>query len=233
MVQCTALSFLLLLSTVCTEAAAEPQTTDSGLQTVPPPLLAHRPLRSNVPEQNLPATEPQVFTGYPGAPAFRVVSRTAQLSWQPCSSCHNAMTPNPVPRKLFAPHPAALDHGGGRIWCLDCHQQDDRDKLHTLAGKPVAFDAAFEVCGGCHFPQQKDWYFGAHGKRVANWQGERDIYNCTHCHNPHTPALKARAPQPPPPVRAGLERPPALSGDEAHDMATLPGSAIPDTSAQP
>lgn len=116
------------------------------------------------------------------------------------------MTPNPTPRKLVAaPHPAALDHGRGRIWCLDCHQLKDRDHLHTLAGEPVDFDAAYLVCGQCHFNRQRDWYFGAHGKRVGNWRGERVIYSCTACHDPHSPSLKPRAPSPPPPVRAGLK----------------------------
>ena len=47
----------------------------------------------------------------------------------------------------------------------------------------------------------------AHGKRADSWQGERTVYGCTHCHDPHNPALAPRAPQPPPPVRIGLDRP--------------------------
>jgi hypothetical protein len=179
------------------DAASEAATSQ------PPPT--HRSLRDNAPNDNPEPTEPRAFTGYPGAPAFSVVPQKDQLTYFPCSACHNVLPPNPQPRKLNAPHPAALLHGNGRIWCLDCHQLKDRDWLHTLAGQPVDFNDAYLVCGQCHFNRQKDWYFGAHGKRVANWRGERVIYNCTHCHDPHDPTLKPRAPGKPPPVRAGLE----------------------------
>lgn len=179
-------------------AAQDPAPTPAA-----PPF---RSLRSNAPPGMPAPTEPKTFTGYPGAPPFSVVPRKDKLTFYPCSACHGVMTPNPTPRKLVgAPHPAALDHGNGRFWCLECHQLKDRDHLHTLAGDPVDFNDAYLVCGQCHANRQKDWYFGAHGKRVANWRGERVIYNCTFCHDPHSPSLKARAPQKPPPVRAGLK----------------------------
>ncbi len=90
------------------------------------------------------------------------------------------------------------------MWCLDCHSVDDRNNLHTIDDQPVAFDESYLVCGQCHADRQKDWYFGAHGKRVSNWQGDRQIYSCTHCHDPHSPSLKPREPSRAPPVRAGL-----------------------------
>jgi hypothetical protein len=174
---------------------------------VPPPF---RPLRDNAPAEMLGPAEPVGFSGYPGAPPFSVVPRKDQLTFFPCTACHADLKPNPVPRLLSeAPHNASLHHGDGRFWCLDCHQLKDRDHLHTLAGQPVDFDAAYLVCGQCHAARQRDWFFGAHGKRVANWRGERTLYNCTVCHDPHSPGLKPRAPSPPPPVRAGLQRMPA------------------------
>jgi hypothetical protein len=182
---------------------------------VMPPPPTFRSLRDNLPSAMPEPTEPAAFAGYAGAPPFTVVPRKDQLTFFPCSACHAALTPNPVPRKLVAaPHPAALQHGNGRIWCLDCHQLKDRDHLHTLAGQPVDFDQAYLVCGQCHFNRQKDWYFGAHGKRVANWAGQRVIYNCTFCHDPHSPGLKPRAPSAAPPVRAGL-RPMPRNPDSA------------------
>ena len=45
-----------------------------------------------------------------------------------------------------------------------------------------------------------------HGKRAGSWQGQRQVYDCIHCHNPHQPALLPREPMAPPPVRAGLHR---------------------------
>lgn len=146
------------------------------------------------------------FEGYPGAPAIDVVPRKDQLFFYPCSQCHASLEPNREIRELETFHDAEINHGRGRIWCLSCHAFEDRDYLVTLLGEHVDFDDSQIVCGGCHAERHKDWTFGAHGKRVADWQGARVQYTCTHCHNPHDPAIEPRAPQPPPPVRAGLER---------------------------
>ncbi|NIO42097.1 MAG: cytochrome C [Burkholderiales bacterium] len=145
------------------------------------------------------------FKGYPDDPEFSVVPRKDDLFFYPCGQCHDAMEPNPEIRQLDAMHDSTLEHGRGRIWCLSCHDLANRNYLTTFLGELVDIDEAYLVCGGCHANRQKDWTFGAHGKRVANWQGERTLYNCTHCHDPHSPAIKARAPMAPPPVRAGLE----------------------------
>lgn len=146
------------------------------------------------------------FTGYPGAPHSTVVPRKDDLFFYPCDQCHATMEPNPEIREIDAFHDSEIDHGRGRIWCLSCHDLEERNYLRTLLGELVDFDDAHLVCGGCHSGQHRDWFFGAHGKRVANWQGQRTLYSCTHCHNPHNPAIEARKPMPPPPVRAGLSR---------------------------
>lgn len=147
-----------------------------------------------------------MFPGYPDAPAFTVKPRRdEELFFYPCSQCHEFMDPNDDVRELFAPHDIQLEHGNGRFWCVQCHSLKQRDMLNTLLGEPVEFDEAYIVCGGCHASRQKDWYFGAHGKRLVNWQGDRELVNCTHCHNPHSPGIKPRAPVAFPPVRAGLE----------------------------
>lgn len=135
-----------------------------------------------------------------------MVPRKDQLFFYPCDQCHAAMEPNPEIRELDALHDSELDHGRGRIWCLSCHAYEDRNYLRTLLDEPVDFDDAHLVCGGCHSNRHRDWIFGVHGKRVSSWQGPRTIYSCTHCHNPHAPAIEPRAPQAAPPVRAGLAR---------------------------
>lgn len=147
------------------------------------------------------------FPGYPNAPPFTVQPRRdTELFFYPCSQCHQFMDPNDDVRELSAPHDIQLEHGNGRFWCVQCHSLKQRDSLNTLLGEPVDFDEAYIVCGGCHANRQKDWYFGAHGKRLSNWRGDRALYNCTHCHNPHSPSIKPRPPVAFPPVRAGLER---------------------------
>jgi hypothetical protein len=191
-------------------AFAEP--TDPERAVLPEFENGHRPLRLNPQDDQPPGTVPaDTFIGYPGAPDLSVVGRIDELSFYPCSTCHSAMPVNPERRELMAPHQRALDHGDGRIWCLNCHAPESRDQLATLAGDRLSFDQADQVCAQCHATVHQDWTFGVHGKRVGRWEGPREIYSCAHCHDPHDPAVRPRAPEPPPPVRAGLE--PMPEGD--------------------
>lgn len=135
-----------------------------------------------------------------------VPPRKEHLTFYPCSQCHANWETNETPRILAPVHEVSLKHGEGRLWCLTCHDPKDRDKLHTVRDGQVDFDESWKVCGQCHSNRQKDWYYGAHGKRAYYWKGEKVRYNCTHCHNPHQPPFMHRKPQPIPPVRAGLER---------------------------
>jgi len=140
-----------------------------------------------------------------GEAVFQIVPRIPELTYHPCTQCHQFLIPNTEIRELQSPHPSELDHGDGRMWCLTCHKVDDRDYLTTLLGEAVSFDDAPTVCGSCHMQRHNDWTFGGHGKRVSNWQGERVIYSCPQCHDPHNPQIKPRAPKPAPPLRKGLE----------------------------
>jgi hypothetical protein len=172
-------------------------------------------------------TDVQVFKGYADAPPFTVVTRRENLLMYPCSQCHNLLPLNLTPRKLVAsPHQATLRHGDGRFWCMDCHLAKDRQWLHTLDGAKVDFNDAALVCGQCHGARHRDWAYGGHGKRVAGWTGEREIYACTHCHNPHEPALMPRQASKAPPVRAGLapmnQRPKEAQAPWQH--VTTPGA---------
>lgn len=151
---------------------------------------------------------------------FWIVPRKPELTYYPCTQCHEFLTPNPEVRQLFSPHPSDLDHGDQRIWCLTCHKIDDRNYLTNLLGESIEFDNAPELCASCHMERHKDWMFGGHGKRVSNWQGERVIYSCPQCHDPHSPTIKPRAPQPLPSVRKGLERPEIFR--DAHPPAWHP-----------
>jgi hypothetical protein len=207
------------VSGACAALLAVLALAGQAVAELPAPENGHRPLRGNPVTAAPDPAPPAPFDGYLNAPAFEVVARQGELKFYPCAACHDQMTPNPERRKLFSPHPAALDHGDGRLWCLDCHAAEGRNELHTLAGERVSFDRADRVCAQCHYTPHRDWVFGAHGKRVADWQGERRIYSCAHCHDPHAPAVRPRAPEPPPPVRAGLSRPELDAGDHAAPWA--------------
>jgi hypothetical protein len=199
--------------------------------------FTHRPLRENQPAPAVPEpTEPEAFAGYATAPPFSVVPRKQHLVLFPCSQCHTAkvLPLNTQVRKLVAaPHNNMLRHGKGRIWCLDCHMGTDRDVLHTVGGTKVDFNESYLVCGQCHSARQRDWYFGGHGKRVAGWSGERQIYACTHCHDPHNPVLQPRAPSKPPPLRAGLSPMQGVRHDSVPPWQRLQESSHAQQEAKP
>jgi hypothetical protein len=145
------------------------------------------------------------------APPFEVIPSQRDADMHPCSNCHQWVLSDPTPRALKPPHDNfelrhGL-HGKGKFWCFTCHHLDDKGGLKTLEGEKLEFSDAYVLCSQCHPDQARDWVFGAHGKRQANWQGTRQVYNCTACHYQHRPALRARAPKSGPGMRMGLERP--------------------------
>lgn len=199
-------------------AAATDASAAAAEAVAPQPFVwPLRSLRDPLPEIGLPPppTDPEVFNGtYPGAQPFTVVPRkgTEALPLWPCVMCHDLRKPDPTVRTFKtlpppdgAPHAGRLRHGKGRMWCVDCHFLTDRQWLRTLDNKKLDFDDAPQQCGQCHSARYRDWVFGGHGKRVAGWTGERQLYSCVQCHDPHIPVLPARKPSPPPPVRAGLK----------------------------
>ena len=132
------------------------------------------------------------FNGRP----FRVLSRKNEINRFACSNCH---TDKPVTVNEGAELTHAninINHGKGgeALTCVDCHHSDDRNYLWDKKGEKIDYDHSYQLCGQCHFRQKRDWLGGAHGKRVANWAGERVIYNCASCHDPHSPRFEKRYP---------------------------------------
>ena len=133
-------------------------------------------------------------------PSFRVPPRKAELEMYPCLDCHedNEINDDKV-RKLTEEHQAiVLDHGGGRFWCLTCHNLNNMDFFRSMKDEPIDFNRPYILCGQCHAPRQKDWFFGGHGKRIGRWDGEKVALTCTECHDPHSPSIKPKPPEPPP-----------------------------------
>ena len=85
-----------------------------------------------------------------------------------------------------------------RANCLDCHDAQNRDRLHLASGEPVAFTASYLLCGQCHGDKLRDWRIGIHGKRTGSWNGPKKYLLCVHCHNPHSPHFAPLKPMPPP-----------------------------------
>ena len=121
----------------------------------------------------------------------------------PCRACHGKARDFPVNYKrreaLYVHTNVKLNHGGVRVWCLDCHHPDKRDYLLPLSdGKLIPFEHSYLLCGKCHGTKYRDWRNGIHGLRKGSWSGDKTYHLCVHCHNPHTPRFKSIKPMPPP-----------------------------------
>jgi len=129
--------------------------------------------------------------------------RSEKLALMPmCGvSCHNGVGPQftpptlpkgrkpaPVPTmEAMVPDLKDLQHGRGRIWCMDCHHTTKRNMLVDHFGDPVSFDQPQLLCGKCHGDKLRDWRDGIHGKRIGDFTstGKKRWFTCTECHNPH------------------------------------------------
>ena len=118
-------------------------------------------------------------------------------AYYPCSDCHEGEATDRTVRKLEDEHEdLVLDHGN--LWCLHCHDADNRDRLHLANGETVAFDESWRLCTQCHGQKLADWRAGVHGKRVGHWWGAKQYNTCVSCHQPHSPHFAPLAPKPPP-----------------------------------
>ncbi|PIV80843.1 hypothetical protein COW53_07535 [bacterium CG17_big_fil_post_rev_8_21_14_2_50_64_8] len=115
-----------------------------------------------------------------------------------------------------------LTHGGGNIWCLNCHDIEDRNKLVKLNGEKLTFNQSQLLCGECHGPALHDWELGIHGKTTGYWNlamdsGDVSIRKlCVECHNPHAPAFASMQALPPPVSRIprrGVDAPETAAED--------------------
>jgi hypothetical protein len=143
----------------------------------------------------LPENTVRVRARYQGG-LFWTETRKDKLERFKCSQCHNN---KPVRVELaadMAHGDVKLNHGSREkpLSCFTCHNKEERDFLETEEGMKLEMDHSYQMCGQCHFRQQKDWVGGAHGKRVANWAGKRVVQNCVSCHNPHSPRFEKRWP---------------------------------------
>jgi hypothetical protein len=140
--------------------------------------------------------------GDPGR-EFPVPSKPLPTNITPCRACHGPEKDFPVNFKrredLLVHRDIRLNHGGVRVWCLDCHHPEHRNYLLPLSdGEPIPFERSYRLCGKCHGTKFRDWRNGVHGKRVGYWNGEKTYYLCVQCHNPHSPRFKPLEPKPPP-----------------------------------
>lgn len=117
----------------------------------------------------------------------------------PCSECHADMETNFERRELVEFHDdIVFKHDKENRWCLDCHDAENRDMLHTAGGELIDYKESYKLCGQCHGPKLRDWEAGIHGRRTGYWNGQKQYLLCAHCHDPHSPKYKSMKPEPPP-----------------------------------
>jgi hypothetical protein len=115
----------------------------------------------------------------------------------PCSDCHGEEPTNRTVRALEDDHE---DHelAHGELWCLHCHDVDDRDRLRLADDLLISFEESWRLCTQCHANKLADWRAGVHGKRTGYWWGPKEYRTCVVCHDPHSPHFKPLEPKPPP-----------------------------------
>lgn len=128
--------------------------------------------------------------------SFRVLARKKEIERYKCSSCHTDKKVQVNNGRELTHGNVLINHGqeGSELSCIDCHHPADRDYLEDKKGRKIDFDHSYQLCGQCHFRQKRDWIGGAHGKRVGYWAGDRVVYNCASCHDPHSPRFEKRFP---------------------------------------
>jgi hypothetical protein len=113
--------------------------------------------------------------------------------------CHEDLEVNLERRELEEFHDdIVLKHDEENRWCMDCHDANNRDMLHSASGELISFEESYKLCGQCHGPKLRDWKAGIHGRRTGNWNGRKEYLLCAHCHDPHSPEYKKMKPEPPP-----------------------------------
>lgn len=117
----------------------------------------------------------------------------------PCAECHADMEVNLERRELEDFHDdIILKHDEENRWCMDCHDANNRDMLHSASGELIDFKESYKLCGQCHGLKLRDWRAGVHGRRIGNWNGQKQYLLCAHCHDPHAPRFTAMKPEPAP-----------------------------------
>lgn len=121
-----------------------------------------------------------------------------------CFICHTAWIGIPDPdvvRPRFAHAIIKLDHGDNNR-CYNCHLIQDRNKYTANDGSGIMHVNVEQLCARCHGLVYKDWLAGTHGVRRGKWspktEFERKTFDCTECHDPHSPKFQFKEYAPPP-----------------------------------
>ena len=129
-----------------------------------------------------------------------------------CTDCHGSLVGNTTTRRDVNHYhdTVHMSHGlNGR--CVNCHDQENRNRLVLRNGETIGFSQSTTLCSNCHGPAYRQWQRGVHGKTLGYWDaglGEPRKLKCVECHNPHSPHYNPMAPLPAPnTLRMGYQDP--------------------------
>ena len=95
----------------------------------------------------------------PEPPPELLASPEPDPDYFPCSDCHEGEPTDRTVRALEDEHDE-LELAHGDLWCLHCHEANDRDQLHLADGIAVGFDESWRLCTQCHGAKLDDWRAG-------------------------------------------------------------------------
>lgn len=130
-----------------------------------------------------------------------------------CQDCHQIFAAERIFTIRPRHHRDVIMNHGMNVYCISCHDLEDRNRLALDGGQTTTYDKVQQLCAKCHGPTFRDWQKGMHGKTMDFWSedmGPPRRLGCTECHDPHAPAFAPMAPLPGPhTLRMGLPLHPA------------------------
>ena len=128
---------------------------------------------------------------------YKVMPRVQDLHTYPCQRCHKTFKPGRMEREMQAPHADfVFKHMEEVRKCTFCHSSSSPNQLNLLDGTLISYNEIYRLCGQCHGKVKYNWEHGMHGSLAGHWDGERTIFNCSICHNPHSPKFEPMEPKP-------------------------------------
>ena len=120
-----------------------------------------------------------------------------------CSECHTDFDSLPTANNPQGEHAAIMArfNHGRNLYCLNCHNQTNRNSFVDDIGREIPGDQSGRLCSKCHGPMYRDWEEGIHGRQDGHWDakfGVRTKLQCIQCHDPHLPGFPLMAPDPAP-----------------------------------
>jgi len=118
-----------------------------------------------------------------------------------CLDCHQIFETGQINVTQPNHHENIHMNHGLNVLCMNCHDQEDRNRLVLDGGKTIPYGAVVSLCAQCHGPTYRDWQKGMHGKVMGYWDntaGDPQKLGCTACHDPHAPAFDKYVPLPGP-----------------------------------